>query len=344
MNARYEQVADYAGWLNLTDWGLVRVVGTDRLRFLQGQTTNDLRGLTEGTGVYTAFCTPTGQLLSDAYVLEAEDGFLLVLPADTWGDLTARLSEAIILDDVVLMPLQEAVGLLSVQGGAADEVLEEMGLTPPPAAPLAHHLCYWQKAQIRLVRNDRTGFGGVDLIVPYAVMEEFRTALIATACLPIDDALATVLRYEAGIPQAGVDWSERTLAAEMGAAFVRSHISYTKGCYVGQEVLMRIHARGHTNRTWVPMRIQGMTVPSRGTTLSVPDRAEVGWITGAVHSPALRGAILAWGFVRNEYAQPETTLQVATDPPTQAVILPAAPRQANHLNAHADLTTSAGSP
>jgi folate-binding protein YgfZ len=295
MNATYTQVAEYAGWLDLTDCGVMRLFGADRLRFLQGQTTNDLRDLREGQGVYTAFCTPTGQLLSDGYVLEAEDGFLLVLPAETWGEISARLSEAIILDDVVLMPLQEGVGLLSVQGSAADEVLEEIGLDAPPHEPLAHHVRLWQKAEIRLVRNDRTGFGGVDLLVPYAVMEELQTALVATACLPIDDALATVLRYEAGIPQAGVDWGERTLAAEMGEPFIRRHISYTKGCYVGQEVLMRIHARGHTNRSWVPLQVQGEILPPRGTPLAAPDRADVGWITGAVHSPALEGAILGVG-------------------------------------------------
>ncbi len=328
MNATYTQVAEYAGWLNLTDAGLIRVVGTDRLRFLQGQTTNDLRSLREGTGVYTAFCTPTGQLLSDGYVLEAEDGYLLALPAETWGEITARLSEAIILDDVVLMPLQEAQGLLSVQGDAADELLEEIGLDAPPREPLAHHTRLWQKAEIRLVRNDRTGFGGVDLIVPYAVMEELQTALVAAACLPIDDTLATILRYEAGIPQAGVDWGARTLAAEMGDPFVHAHISYTKGCYVGQEVLMRIHARGHTNRTWVPLQVAGDTVPAQGTAVHAPDRAEVGWITGAVRAPALGNAILAWGFVRNDYTAPDTPLLIATEPPAQATVLPHAPRPA----------------
>jgi folate-binding Fe-S cluster repair protein YgfZ len=245
MNATYAQVAEYAGWLNLTDWGLIRIFGADRLRFLQGQTTNDLRNLREGQGVYTAFCTPTGQLLSDGYVLEAEDGFLLVLPAETWGEIAARLSEAIILDDVVLMPLQEGLGLLSVQGSATDEVLEEIGLDAPPRAPLAHHTRLWQKAEVRLVRNDRTGFGGVDLLVPYAVMEELQTALVATACLPIDDALATVLRYEAGIPQAGVDWSERTLAAEMGEPFVQSHISYSKGAMWARGADAHSRARAH---------------------------------------------------------------------------------------------------
>ncbi|MDW8108016.1 MAG: glycine cleavage T C-terminal barrel domain-containing protein [Armatimonadota bacterium] len=331
MSATYEQVAEYAGWLNLTDWGLIRLAGADRQRFLQGQTTNDLRPLVEGKGVYTAFCTPTGHLIADGYVLEADDSYLLVLPPPVWGEILTRLSEAIILDDVVLLPLQEELGLLSVQGGSASDALEEVGLTPPPAVPLTHHTQLWQKCDIRLIYNDRTGFGGYDLLVPYTVIEEFQTALVASACLPIEEPLATVLRYEAGIPEVGVDYTERTLAAELSEAFVQSHISYTKGCYVGQEVLMRIHARGHTNRRWLPLRVEGAQIPTRGVLLHAPDRPEVGWITGAVRSPALQGAILAWGYVRNEYAQPGTQLQVATEPPTTAEVLAQPPRPVRWL-------------
>ncbi|MFQ3611901.1 MAG: hypothetical protein SNJ72_10460, partial [Fimbriimonadales bacterium] len=274
MNATYEQVAEYAGWLNLTDYGIARLYGADRTRFLQGQTTNDLRPLTEGTGLHTAFCSPTGHLLSDALVLEHADSYLLILPPDTYGTLTARLSEAIILDEVVIEPLQEGMGLLSLQGTATDEVLDELGLEAPPAKSLSHHTRLWQRAELLLVRHDRTGFGGVDLLVPYAVMEELQTALIATACLPIEEPLAAVLRYEAGIPRYGVDMTERTLASEMGKPFEASHISYTKGCYVGQEVLMRIYARGHTNRTWVPMKLEGEPIPPRGTLIRTPDRPE----------------------------------------------------------------------
>jgi len=328
MSATYEQVAEYAGWLNLTGYGIARILGADRLRFLQGQTTNDLRPLVPGTGVHTAFCSPTGHLLSDALILESEESFLLILPPDTYGTITARLSEAIILDDVTIEPLQEGLGLISLQGTASDEMLDELGLEAPPNESLHHHTRLWQKAEVILIRHDRTGFGGVDLLVPYAVMEEFQTALIATACLPIEEPLATVLRYEAGIPAYGVDMNERTLASEMGKPFEASHISYTKGCYVGQEVLMRIHARGHTNRTWVPMRVEGNQLPQRGSPIHTPDRPDAGVITGAVRSPTLDDAILTWGFLRNNYLDGATPLEVLTEPPQPAVLLPSAPRPA----------------
>lgn len=328
MNATYTQVADYAGWLNLTDWGVLKVGGADSLRFLQAQITNDLRPTQPGEGVFTFLCSPTGHVLSDGMVLRTPGAALLILPPETHASIHARLNDAIILDEVEILPQHDALGLISLQGGQVDAVLEELELEPPPSKPLSHHVGYWQGAEIRLIRHDRTGFGGVDLLVPYAVMEPFQTALVATACLRIEEPLAEVLRYEAGIPRWGVDMDSRTLAAEMGEPIVRSHISYTKGCYVGQEVLMRIHARGHTNRTWVPMRVEGDTLPPRGATLQAEDRPDAGVITGAVRSPALSNAILAWGFVRNAYAGVGSILTLQVESPTKAVVLPHAPRPA----------------
>ena len=321
MNATYVHVQDYAGWLDLSDWGLVRVIGSDRQRFLQAQTTNDLRPLQEGMGVYTAFCTPTGHLLADAYVLEAEESYLLLLPPYAFGTMLERLSQLIILDDVELIPLQEGLGVLSLQGGRASEVLEELGLEPPVEGELRHHRQLWQKVEVRIVRCARTRWGGYDLLLPFEAHEEMKTALIATEVLPIAPELYEVLRYEAGIPLYGVDMDERTLAAEMGPLFEARYISYTKGCYTGQEVLMRIKARGHTNRTWVPLRVAGDAVPLRGTLVAALDRADAGWITGAVRSPMLNGAVLAWGFIRNAYTAPGTRLQVQTDPPAEAEVI-----------------------
>ena len=328
MRASYAHVADYAGWMNLTEWGILQVRGADRIRFLQAQLTNDLRAAALGGGLFALFCTPTGHVLSDTVVLLTPYEALLILPPETHASISDRLNDAIILDDVEVCPQHESLGLLSLQGSQVDAVLEELEMEPPPPAPLTHHLQYWQGAEIRLARHDRTGFGGVDLLVPYTVMETLQTALIATECWRIEEPLAEVLRYEAGIPRWGIDMSARTLAGEMGEPFVRTHISYTKGCYVGQEVLMRIHARGHTNRTWVPMQIEGTVVPPAGTAVQAEERPDAGVLTGAVPSPALGEAILGWGFVRNAYIDPGTTLQIAGEPPALATILPHAPRPA----------------
>jgi folate-binding protein YgfZ len=341
MSATYADVRDYAGWLDLSDWGLVRIEGRDRLRFLQAQTTNDLRTLQEGQGIYTAFCTPTGHLLADAYLLEAEQSYILLLPPAAFSTMLERLSQLIILDEVELIPLQEGLGMLSVQGSCADEVLEEIGLEPPPAGELRHHARIWQKTEVRLVRCQRTLWGGYDLILPFEAHEEMKTALVATGVLPITPELYEVLRYEAGIPLYGVDMDDRTLAPEMGPAFEAKYLSYTKGCYTGQEVLMRIRARGHTNRTWVPLQIgatDSSPLPVRGARLMTldPDSVQdVGWITGAVRAPKLSGAILAWGFLRNAYTAPGTCLQIQLEPPSEtqsARFLPAVVLDPNQLS------------
>lgn len=328
MKANYAHVANHAGWIDLTTWGIWQLRGADRLRFLQAQTTNDLRPIEPGVGAFAFFCTPTGHVLSDTAILIATDFATLLLPPETHETLFQRLHDAIILDEVEILPQHESLALLSLQGTQVDIVLEEMGLEPPPNRLLGHHLQLWQGAEIRLIRHDRTGFGGVDLIVPYNVMEAFRTALVATECWQIEEPLADLLRYEAGIPRWGIDMDSRTLAPEMGERIARAYISYTKGCYVGQEVLMRIHARGHTNRTWVPLRIEGATPPPQGTLIRAEDRPNAGILTGAVQSPALENAILAWGFVRNPYVAPGTTLHVSLGKPLPATVLPDAPRPA----------------
>lgn len=309
----YSTVRELAGWLELNGWGVVRVVGPDRVRFLQGQASNDLMLLQPGRGLYTAFCTPTGHLLSDAYLLDEGEALLLLLPAATFETLLSRLQALIILDEVELISLREVVGVLSLQGAQSAMVLEELGMEAVPAEELAHQTVIWQGMSIRVVRCDRSGSGGYDLYLAYEQMEEFKTALVTAGAPPIPPALYEVLRYEAGIPLYGVDMDEKVIASEMGAAFEAQYISYTKGCYTGQEVLMRIRTRGHTNRTWVPLQVEVASwqrgLPSRGDRIEALDRPDAGWITGAVFSPSL-GAVLAWGFVRNAYILPGTRLQI----------------------------------
>jgi folate-binding protein YgfZ len=309
MYTTYENVRELAGWLDLSHWGLARVIGADRLRFLQGQTTNDLNPLQPGQGAYTAFCTPTGHLLSDAYILNTGDDLLILLPELTFGDILTRLHSLIIMDEVEIIPLQEALGVLSVQGARAEGALEEVGIELAPERELAHGIAFWEGVEMRVVRCDRTGLGGYDLHVPYEKMESLKISLVGSGVLEINSPLWDVFRYEAGIPLYGVDMDEKVLAPEMGKAFERKYVSYSKGCYTGQEIIMRIHSRGHTNRTWLPLILEGEDLPQRGDALEAPGRPDAGWITGAVRSPAF-GAVLAWGFVRNAYTEPGTHLHV----------------------------------
>lgn len=309
MHATYESVRELAGWIDLSHWGLARVIGADRLRFLQGQTTNDLNTLQPGQGTYAAFCTPTGHLLSDASILNTGEDLLMLLPEPTFGDILTRLHSLIIMDEVEIIPLQEALGVLSVQGIHAEGALEEVGIELAPEQELEHGIAFWEGVEMRVVRCDRTGLGGYDLHVPYEKMESLKISLVGSGVLEISPNLWDVLRYEVGIPLYGIDMDEKVLAPEMGKEFERKYISYSKGCYTGQEIIMRIHSRGHTNRTWVPLILEGDLLPVRGDAVEAPGRPDAGWITGAVHSPQW-GSILAWGFVRNAYTEPGTHLQV----------------------------------
>lgn len=309
MTANYESVRQHAGWLDLKGWGLIRVTGSDRSRFLQGQTTNDLNQAHPGKCLPTAFCSPTGHLLTDALILNAGAEWLILLPELTFGETLSRLHNLIILDEVELEPLNESIGVLSLQGPRSQDVLEEIEMENTPSEPEQHRIALWNGAEIRVVERDRSGSGGYDLYAPFAVMEEFKTALITAGALEIEPALWDVLRYEAGIPLYGVDMNERILAPEMGKSFESSHVSYTKGCYTGQEVIMRIHSRGHTNRSWTPLLMESGALPLRETPIEAPGKPDAGWVTGAIYSPALNG-VLVWGFVRNAFIQAGTGLTI----------------------------------
>lgn len=212
----YESLRTGAVAFPLDEHALLELTGEDRLEWLQGQVTDDVRGLTEGKNRSFCFVEPTGQLLAvvDAWALE--DRILMVTSRGCVDAVLERVERMTILEDVSTRALSPALSGFSIQGPEATE----------PTSGL-------------VLKSDRTGRGGWDVWGTPPVIE-------AVASL-----VPEVARIEAGIPKWGVDMGPRTLPAELGPAFEARHVDYDKGCYTGQEILMRMHSRGHTNRTWV---------------------------------------------------------------------------------------------
>jgi folate-binding protein YgfZ len=165
----------------------------------------------------------------------------------------------------------------------------------------------FEGARVFALRSNRTGLGGWDIWLSTA--DSNAVAALTDEFKPIGQEAYSIARLEAGIPQFGIDMGERTLPPEMGRAFEERYISYTKGCYMGQEVLMRIHSRGHTNRTWVgliadaPLEI--------GASICHLRRQDSGTVTSAAFSPDF-GHIGA-AMLRNEAAFDGENVQVATE-------------------------------
>lgn len=272
--------------------GLLEVRGDDRKAWLQGQVTNDMRPLQIGGA--SSFCVlqPTGQIIAIIDAWRFEDRYLLTVNGAFLEPLKARLEGAIIMEDVQIADLTEEFSFFSIQGPSATRKLSDLVTLPT----LDAGICEFGKNEITALRSNRTGLGGWDILV-------HRSSKAAVKHLQKEFASVSteahnIARLEAGIPVQGVDTTEKTLPPELGSAFVNRHISFGKGCYTGQEVIMRIHSRGHTNKCWVGLFAEAPL--TAGMALRQPGRQEVGIVTSAADSPNY--GFIGAGFVRNEAA------------------------------------------
>jgi tRNA-modifying protein YgfZ len=274
---------------------LVRLTGSDRKGWLQGQATHNLERLDVGWSRGFCLCSPTGQILAVCRVWALPDSLLVGTDLVTLPALLQRIEDMVILEDVQAELLSERMSLFSYQGPDASALLRERWPLPSLDAGLA-------EAGFAL-RHDRTGSGGWDLWV-----EADATPLPFDLVPPVDAGAWDVARLEAGIPLVGRDIGSKTLPPELGAAFEEEHVSYRKGCYTGQEVLMRIHARGHTNRVWVGLLADAPLEPDLAVVH--PGCEGAGVVTSAGVSPAI--GPIAGAMLRREAARPGDLVVVQT--------------------------------
>lgn len=277
---------------------LLRLTGRDRQSFLQGMVTNEIAALTPGQGCYAFHLTSKGQVLADCRIACLDDS-LLIDTEPGWGEpLAESLEHHLVMERVKITPL---TGILStfVAGDEAEEILDALHLLPEQGEG-SNATQSFEGQQVTVVRAH--WIAGPGFLV-YASAEAMPTVHDA-AGERLDSAVFEGLRVEAGIPQGRVDFDEKTLAPETGQASRAIH--YKKGCYIGQEVVARIDARGHTNRGFVQLVLDTLVVP--GTKLQVEGK-EVGWVTSVALGPTL-GKALALGYLRNEFAAPGTQVTV----------------------------------
>jgi folate-binding protein YgfZ len=331
-----------AGVLDFSFRARLCLVGADRARFLHGQVTNDVKKLRVGGGCYAAITTTKGKMEGDLNILCLADELLLDFEPGLTGKISQRLEKYLVADEVQVMDAAPHYSLLSVQGPKAGVILRALGwfaeIPPHPLASvifsevtlgeiiLANHarlarLCSRRREEAPFNTVDQPIIPaavacdtGYDLFVPNHSLSAVVEQLIAVAktiggCACGWQAFETA-RIEAGIPRYGADMDETSLPLECGLE--ARAISYTKGCYIGQEVINRIHSVGHVNRELRGLRLADdlTTLPQRGDKL-VHAGKWVGQITSAVHSPWLK-ANLALGYVRREVRQIGTELRLQT--------------------------------
>ena len=306
----YDLLRAECGRFPMDDYALLELTGEDRKGWLQGQATNNLRSLDFGAS--SAFCIvePTGQIISVCEIWSLKDRFLIALPKGSLEGFLKRVNQMVVIEDVAARLLDDH-RIVSIQGPDATRRLSELVQLPTLDANEGE----FEGSTVALLRSNRAGQGGWDIAVSNSANKAI--AKLEKLFPLIDEGAAEIARVEFGVPRFGQDITSKTMPPELGAAFDARYVSYNKGCYTGQEVLMRIHSRGHTNKTW--MGLIADEPFEVGDSVAHRNREDAGTVSSAVLSPSL-GHIGA-ATLRNEAAFDfeQVTIQTARGPVTAEV-------------------------
>src|SRR4051794_6542767 len=288
----YRALTERAGVFDRSELGKLALTGGQAAEMLNGQVSNDVEALVPGAGCYAALLTNKGKMLGDLRVLNAGDELLLLTERPALQALFDQLRRGAIGWDAELHKRTLQQGLLSVIGPRAREAA---GASDLPAAEHANRRSEIGGAGVVLVATDL----GVDVICAAEDTARVRDALLAAGAVAVDEAAAEVVRVESGRPRYGIDLDDSTIPQEAGLN--DRAVSFTKGCYVGQETVARLHWRGKPNRHLRGLRLSAPV--ETGTPLRLGER-EVGRVGSVANSPA-HGPI-ALALVRREAAVGDT--------------------------------------
>ena len=298
-----------AGLIDLSERGRIRVSGSEAVMFLNGLITNDMKTLGKHSWMPAAFPTVQGRLIGAVRVIHADDPlFLIDTDAASHEGVLKTISRFTMAGDFYVTDVTAQTAMLSVQGKQAAAVSEKVlraGLYDLPRNYVVRVV--WQNSYVTILRATHTSEDGFDIVVDTDKAAELRQALEQAGAQPVTEETREILRVEAGIPRFGRDMDETNVVTETN---LDDAVSYTKGCYTGQEIIVRIKHRGHVAKKLTGLRFETDRQIEPGATLKA-DGKEIGHVTSTVVSPKV-GSI-GLGYVRYEYLAPGTTVLTADD-------------------------------
>jgi folate-binding protein YgfZ len=304
LDAQYRQLREECGLLDRTGRGGIAVVGPDGAEYLQGQLTNDVESIAVGEGQYAALLDRKGHMQTDMRVLRpATEEILLDFEPAAREAALRHLTMYSIGRDVKIVDATEERAIVSLIGPRAAELA-----ATPPLPEFANEMASVAGIPVLAVGTR----DGIDLFVPIGERDRLIAALTEAGAVEVSPEAVEILRVESGVPRFGAEMDEATMPAEAG--IVEDAVSFTKGCYIGQETVARLHYKGKPNRHLRGLRLSGAAEP--GAALRLGEK-EVGRLGGAVVSPAYGPIGLA--IVRRE-AEPGTEIAVGEDGVTAEVV------------------------
>jgi folate-binding protein YgfZ len=314
MEAEYAAIRKGVALMDVPQRTVVILTGRDRLTFLQNKVTNDTKALVPGRGCYAYLLNLKGRIVMDMNILQTEEATLVEMDRRLLGDFLRTMEKYLFGEDVRILDGLQQMGRLTVLGPKAGTLLGKVmaGGVEELVAPLSHVRRMLGRVPVTVVRNDMAGEAQYELIVPRDRLVELWQALPAAGghegesdwhVRAIGWSAFNVARIEAGTPVYGIDITDHYLPMETGPWYSRA-VSVTKGCYLGQEIVARMHAHKTVARMLVGLRVKGAKLPVAGTDIFDPAQgaAQVGMVTSSCLSPMLGNVPVALGYVKKAFA------------------------------------------
>ena len=295
-----------AGIWNYAGRGLIEVSGGEAVQFLNGLITNDIAKLENNKWMYAAFPNAQGRLTAMTRVLKTDDKFLFDTGAVTREKVFENLFRFTFAGDFTVHDLSDDFVVLSVQGEKSSEFIEQI-FGGKVAAENEIAQFEFNGENVFTIHSEHLSKNGFDLFVPKAVFEDLTKKLKNLGAINIGDEAFETLRIEQGTPRYGVDMDETNVVLETG---IDEAVNFNKGCYIGQEIIARIHFRGHVAKKLTGLIFEDETAEiNHGDEIKTPDDKNAGKITSVAFSPKL-GKKIALGYVRYAFLEKGTELKV----------------------------------
>ena len=297
-----------AAIIDLSSRGRLLVSGSEAVMFLNGLITNDMKTLAVNSWMPAAFPNLQGRLIAAVRIIHRKDGFLIDTESVSLETVARLLERFIVAGDFRVEDLTSQTAMLSLQGRTAAEVMRQV-LGETAANVSRQQVATAQLEQgsnVHVIRATHTGEDGFDLFVDAQEAGGLRNSLIAAGAASFGSEIAETLRIEAGIPRFGLDMDETRVITETN---LDDAVSFTKGCYIGQEIIARIKYRGHVAKKLTGVMLEGDAALERGVRILSRDDKEIGVITSTALSPRLKRTI-ALAYVKYDYLEPGTNVKI----------------------------------
>ena len=318
VRAEYEAIRNGVAVLDLSLTAKLEVSGKNAVQFINGLVTNDVKSLQPGEGALAAFLNVQGKVVSLCRFYRT-DGladdlagahFLLEYDVTNREAIFKNLSRFVLAGEFFVKDVSDERALLSVQGPKAAELLSMLTTQTSEDAPeYRNYHSEIAGAKVFIASHSRCGAPGFDVFVDAAAKAQLQQTLIERGALPAGTEALEIARLEAAIPREGVDVTDANILLEAG---YDNAVSYTKGCYLGQEIIARIHYRGQPARQLRRFIVEAAEPPIKGTELWAADGKKVGEITSSAHSLA-HHRIIALGYVHRYYLAVGTSFTLQRD-------------------------------